>query len=169
MFWLKQILLYIWWHLKLTLNDLTRNKNDIKAERRHKEKLYVGEWQQFSFKEPFSSTRPGVSADPSDRTAMRNVITSPITTFTTQLECPDLSAAYHYSWIQWQVNWVPLLRWAKRPGGRQVYIRVQRQSIVAALWALVSLKAHLSSKPNQWPNETLWLQSPGQVYPLRRC
>lgn len=43
MFWLKQILLYIWWHLKVTLNDLTRNKNDIKAEQRHKEKLYVGE------------------------------------------------------------------------------------------------------------------------------
>lgn len=65
--------------------------------KQNKEKLYVGGWQQYSFKEPFPSTRPGVSADPSDRTAARNVITSPITTFTTQLECPDLSAGYHYS------------------------------------------------------------------------
>lgn len=30
--------------------------------------------------------------------------------FTTQLERPNLSAAYHYSLMQRQVNWVPLER-----------------------------------------------------------
>lgn len=47
----------------------------MKAEQWHKGKVYVGKWQQYIFKEPSSSTGPGVSADPSDRTAMRNVTT----------------------------------------------------------------------------------------------
>lgn len=46
----------------------------MKAEQWHKGKFYVGK-QQYIFKEGSSSSRPGVSADPSDRPAMRNVIT----------------------------------------------------------------------------------------------
>lgn len=47
----------------------------MKVQKEHMGKVYVGKWQQYNFKEPSSSSRPGMSADPSDRKAMRNVIT----------------------------------------------------------------------------------------------
>ncbi len=83
--------------------------------------------------------------------------------FTTQLGHPNLSAAYHYSWMRRQVNWVPL---GRRGECRCVSLCAHCSLIVSALGATDASVAHFLSNPNHWPNETSWLQSRGQVCPL---
>lgn len=84
--------------------------------------------------------------------------------FTTQLERSNLSAAYHYSWMRRQVNWVPLERGKKKKAGGGC--RCVHWRLVNSLWATDAPIAHFSSNPNHWPNKTSWLQCWGQVCPL---